>query len=77
MYKDDEEDEAPTVVLTDQNLDANNPFKKLCDKEAEKFKYIIPADKADPNSKQEKKGCGNGKVSIQRGEIGPEGCKML
>ena len=65
MYRDDEEDEAPTVVLNDQKVDSNNPFSKMCEKDAEKFKTITPVVKGAPaDAKQEKRNCGNGRVSI-------------
>jgi len=44
-YK-NEEDEAPTVNLNNQDK-VNNPFEKLFDKNAEKFKYFLPAEKSD------------------------------
>lgn len=78
MYKDSEEDDGPTVVLADQKVDANNPFSKMCEKDVEKFKTITPVPKGAPaDTKQEKRNCGNGRVSIQRGELGPEGAKIL
>ena len=65
MYRDEEEDEAPTVVLNDQKADSNNPFSKMCEKDTEKFKTITPVAKGAPaDAKEEKRNCGNGRVSI-------------
>ena len=75
-YK-NEEDEAPTVNLQDSTMDkSKNPFEKVFDKIVDKFKYIIPSNSQSAenkdSAKETKKSCGNGKISIEIGEIGKE-----
>lgn len=61
-YK-NEDDEPPTVVLGD-DVNTENPFKKVFEKQVDKFKIAIPAPL--------KKNLGQGKVSIQTGEFGED-----
>lgn len=61
VYKN--EDEPPTVVLEDQTAQ-DSPFTKVFEREVTKFKQATPVD--------QKKNCGGGKVSIQKGTFGED-----
>lgn len=60
-YKDD--DEGPTVVLG-EDVNTKNPFSKNYEKQVDKFKIAAPENL--------KKNLGQGKVSIQIGQLGTE-----
>lgn len=55
---------------------SKNPFEKVFDKIVDKFKYIIPSNSQSAenkdSAKETKKSCGNGKISIEIGEIGKD-----
>ena len=56
------------MVLEDQAAQ-KSPFSKQFEKEVQKFKQITPSD--------QKKNCGQGRVSIQKGEFGEGDQKSL
>lgn len=57
------DDEPPTVVLEDKPT-LNSPFEKVFEKDVQKFKQSAGA--------KEKKNCGAGRISIQKGTFGGE-----
>lgn len=62
MYKDEEEEE-PVQLETVQN--PNDPFTKIIEKQVDKFKYMPPK----AATKEDKKNCGNGRVSIAKAAL--------